>query len=151
MTAPDPNVVAAPRGARGWTVPVALLDGCIVGCAVYSYILLGKPVEVKPEESDIKQVEVLPGANFLGVGQNNLSSAVNEEFNKMNNDPLVMMRMEEQKALQRSPHLTLLNEEWYVSEMKPVMARMTMLVETAAMLPWPICFLVRSSDDFFFM
>ncbi|MBL6711730.1 MAG: SDR family NAD(P)-dependent oxidoreductase, partial [Planctomycetes bacterium] len=46
VTAPDPNVVAAPRGARGWTVPVALLDGCIVGCAVYSYILLGKRVEV---------------------------------------------------------------------------------------------------------
>ena len=46
VTAPDPNIVAAPRGANGWTVPVALLDGCIVGCAVYSYILLGKRVEV---------------------------------------------------------------------------------------------------------
>ena len=33
----------------------------------------------------------------------------------------------EQKALQRSPHLTLLNEEWYVSEMKPVMARWMLL------------------------
>jgi len=38
--------VAASRGAAGWTVPIALLDGCIVGCAVYSYILLGKRVEV---------------------------------------------------------------------------------------------------------
>ena len=46
VTAPDPNIVAAPRGARGWTVPIALLDGCLVGCAVYSYILLGKRVEV---------------------------------------------------------------------------------------------------------
>ncbi len=46
VTAPDPNIVAAPRGADGWTVPIALLDGCIVGCAVYSYILLGKRVEV---------------------------------------------------------------------------------------------------------
>ena len=46
VTAPDPNIVAAPRGAKGWTVPIALLDGCIVGCAVYSYILLGKRVEV---------------------------------------------------------------------------------------------------------
>ena len=46
LTAPDPNVVAASRGAAGWTVPIALLDGCIVGCAVYSYILLGKRVEV---------------------------------------------------------------------------------------------------------
>ena len=46
VTAPDPHVVAAPRGAHGWTVPIALLDGCLVGCAVYSYILLGKRVEV---------------------------------------------------------------------------------------------------------
>jgi acyl carrier protein len=46
LTAPDPNVVAASRGAAGWTVPIALLDGCIVACAVYSYILLGKRVEV---------------------------------------------------------------------------------------------------------
>ena len=46
LTAPDPNVVAAPRGAAGWTVPIALLDGCVVACAVYSYILLGKRVEV---------------------------------------------------------------------------------------------------------
>ena len=46
LTAPDPHIVAAPRGAHGWTVPIALLDGCIVGCAVYSYILLGKRVEV---------------------------------------------------------------------------------------------------------
>ena len=46
LTAPDPHIVAAPRGAYGWTVPIALLDGCIVGCAVYSYILLGKRVEV---------------------------------------------------------------------------------------------------------
>ena len=39
--------------------------------------------------------------NFIN-GQNNLSNAVNEEFNKLNNDPLIMMRAEEQKALQRS-------------------------------------------------
>ena len=143
--------------------------------------LLGKPIDIKPEESDVKlvhalslsltlilnthtrkmgharfvclsyrprvsslnkswQVEHLPGSNFL-VGQNNLSTASNEEFNKvptrcqdalcvgdsphapitspptccptalltrsalqMNNDPLVMMRFEEQKALQRILH-----------------------------------------------
>ena len=46
LTAVDWDELAAPRGARGWTVPIALLDGCIVGCAVYSYILLGKRVEV---------------------------------------------------------------------------------------------------------
>jgi hypothetical protein len=44
--ATDPEVLAHPRGAAGWTLPIALLDGCLVGCAVYSYILLGKRVEV---------------------------------------------------------------------------------------------------------
>ena len=43
------------------------------------------------------QVEVLPGSNFIN-GQNNLSNQVNEEFNKLNNDPLIMMRSEEQKV-----------------------------------------------------
>ena len=62
--------------------------------------LLGKPVEIEIGESDVKKVEHLPGSNFL-AGQNNLSSASNEEFNKMSNDPLVQMRMEEQKALAR--------------------------------------------------
>ena len=62
--------------------------------------LLGKPVEIKPEESDIKKVEALPGASFLH-GQNNLSTASNEEFNKMNNDPLLAMRAAEQAALQK--------------------------------------------------
>ncbi len=38
--------VALPRGSKGWTVPVGLLDGCIVACAVYSYILCGRRVEV---------------------------------------------------------------------------------------------------------
>ncbi|MFM7289955.1 MAG: polyketide synthase dehydratase domain-containing protein, partial [Planctomycetia bacterium] len=46
LIAPAADVVAQPRGARGWTVPIALLDGCIVACAVYSYILCGRRVEV---------------------------------------------------------------------------------------------------------
>lgn len=46
LVAPAADVVAAPRGAAGWTLPVALLDGCIVACAVYSYILCGLRVEV---------------------------------------------------------------------------------------------------------
>ena len=62
--------------------------------------LLGKAVEMQPEESDVKKVEHLPGSTFL-AGQNNLSSAANEEFNKMSHDPLVQMRLEEQKALAR--------------------------------------------------
>jgi acyl transferase domain-containing protein/acyl carrier protein len=46
LVAPAADVVAAPRGAAGWTLPVALLDGCIVACGVYSYILCGLRVEV---------------------------------------------------------------------------------------------------------
>ena len=46
LTAFDPNIVATPRGAAGWTVPIALLDGCLVGCAVYSYVMCRKRVEV---------------------------------------------------------------------------------------------------------
>jgi NAD(P)-dependent dehydrogenase (short-subunit alcohol dehydrogenase family) len=46
LVAPAADVVAQPRGAAGWTVPVALLDGCIVACAVYSYILCGQRVEL---------------------------------------------------------------------------------------------------------
>ncbi len=46
LTAPHPDVVAHPRGASGWTVPAALLDGCIVACAVYSYVLCGRRVEI---------------------------------------------------------------------------------------------------------
>ena len=46
LTAPLAADVAAPRGDRGWSVPVALLDGCIVACAVYSYVLCNQRVEV---------------------------------------------------------------------------------------------------------
>ena len=46
LTAPDPDAIAKPRGAGGWTVPIAMLDGAIVACAVYSFILFRKRVEV---------------------------------------------------------------------------------------------------------
>ena len=46
LVAPPADDVAAPRGAGGWTVPAAVLDGCLVACAVYSYVLCGKRVEV---------------------------------------------------------------------------------------------------------
>jgi len=46
LTAPDPDAIAKPRGAGGWTIPVAMLDGAIVACAVYSFILFRKRVEV---------------------------------------------------------------------------------------------------------
>jgi len=46
LTATDEAVVAAPRGAAGWTVPVALLDGCIVACGYYSHVMCGQRVEI---------------------------------------------------------------------------------------------------------
>ena len=46
LTAPDADAIAKPRGAGGWTIPVAMLDGAIVACAVYSFILFRKRVEV---------------------------------------------------------------------------------------------------------
>ncbi|MFM7077112.1 MAG: SDR family NAD(P)-dependent oxidoreductase, partial [Planctomycetaceae bacterium] len=46
LESPDPDAVARPRGAAGWTVPVAMLDGAIVACGVYSYILCRKRVEI---------------------------------------------------------------------------------------------------------
>ena len=46
LTAPNADTVAEPRGAAGWTIPAAMLDGAIVGCAVYSFVLCGKRVEV---------------------------------------------------------------------------------------------------------
>ena len=46
LVAPAADDVAAPRDAAGWTVPAAVLDGCLVACAVYSYVLCGKRVEV---------------------------------------------------------------------------------------------------------
>jgi len=46
LTAFDPDVTAAPRGARGWTVPVALVDGCVMACGVYSYVMCGQRIEL---------------------------------------------------------------------------------------------------------
>ncbi len=46
LVAPHAQGVALPRGTHGWTVPVELLDGCLVACAVYSYLLCGRRVEL---------------------------------------------------------------------------------------------------------
>ncbi len=46
LVAPHGEGVALPRGTRGWTVPVEVLDGCLVACAVYSYLLCGRRVEL---------------------------------------------------------------------------------------------------------
>ena len=61
LTAFDPNIVAAPRGAAGWTVPIALLDGCLVGCAVYSYVMCRKRVEV-PLQFESLRIAAQPAA-----------------------------------------------------------------------------------------
>lgn len=46
VVAPRGEGVSLPRGTRGWTVPVEILDGCLVACAVYSYLLCGRRVEI---------------------------------------------------------------------------------------------------------
>jgi NAD(P)-dependent dehydrogenase (short-subunit alcohol dehydrogenase family) len=61
LTASRGDGVAAPRGLRGWTVPAALLDGVIVGCAVYSYILCGRRVEI-PVRFDRLRIAAAPSA-----------------------------------------------------------------------------------------
>ena len=61
LIAPDMNILAAPRSASGWTVPAALLDGCIVSAAVYSYLMLGKRVDV-PVGFDCLRFYELPEA-----------------------------------------------------------------------------------------
>jgi hypothetical protein len=46
LTAVPQDAAAQPRGARGWTVPIALVDGCIMACGIYSYVMCGQRVEV---------------------------------------------------------------------------------------------------------
>lgn len=38
--------LAGPRPKTGWILPMAQLDGCIVGCAVFSWLMLGRRVEI---------------------------------------------------------------------------------------------------------
>lgn len=59
LVAPAGEIVAAPRSAEGWTMPVALLDGCLVACGVYSYILCGLRVEV-PVKIDCLRITGTP-------------------------------------------------------------------------------------------
>jgi len=56
LVAPNADTVAHPRGAAGWTVPVAMLDGAIFASAVYSYVLCGKRVEI-PVRFDRLRIE----------------------------------------------------------------------------------------------
>jgi hypothetical protein len=46
LVAPDPAALAAPRRADGWSVPAALIDGCLMACGVYSFVMCGKRMEI---------------------------------------------------------------------------------------------------------
>jgi hypothetical protein len=46
LVAPDPATLAAPRRADGWPVPAALLDGCLMACGIYSFVMCGKRMEI---------------------------------------------------------------------------------------------------------
>jgi hypothetical protein len=46
LTALAEDVAAQPRGASGWTIPIALLDGCFMACGIYSYVMCGQRVEM---------------------------------------------------------------------------------------------------------
>jgi acyl transferase domain-containing protein/acyl carrier protein len=61
LVAPRDAGVARPRGRQGWTVPVELLDGALVACAVYSYLLCGRRVEI-PTQIERVRFGALPGA-----------------------------------------------------------------------------------------
>jgi hypothetical protein len=44
---PSPmDALAGDRSKVGWILPMAQLDGCIVGCAVFSWLMLGRRVEI---------------------------------------------------------------------------------------------------------
>ena len=88
--------VLARQGRRGQARGIRHQKGVCAACVCAQWWC----VRVTVQLPIATQVEVLPGSNFIN-GQNNLSNSVNEEFNKLTNDPLMMMRAEEQKALQR--------------------------------------------------
>lgn len=46
LVAPDPATLAAPHGAAGWLVPAALLDGCLMACGVYSFVMCSQRMEI---------------------------------------------------------------------------------------------------------
>lgn len=64
LVAPAGAGVALPRGRHGWTVPVELLDGCLVACAVYSYLLCGRRVEL-PVRVERLRIAARPAAGEL--------------------------------------------------------------------------------------
>jgi hypothetical protein len=46
LVAPDPAELAEPRRADAWSVPAALLDGCLMACGVYSFLMCGRRLEI---------------------------------------------------------------------------------------------------------
>jgi hypothetical protein len=46
ILAPPPGEIAGSRGDRGWVLPVALLDACVVACGSFVYLQFGGRLEV---------------------------------------------------------------------------------------------------------
>ena len=51
LKAPCQEGLAGARASQGWVLPMALLDGSVVGCAVFSWLMCGRRVEI-PEGLD---------------------------------------------------------------------------------------------------
>lgn len=51
LVAPKPSILAEPRQSDGWSLPAALVDGCLVACGIYSYVMCGQRREI-PERID---------------------------------------------------------------------------------------------------
>jgi hypothetical protein len=46
LKSPDVAELAAPRGGDGWLTPSATLDGCLVACAVFQYLMFETRVDI---------------------------------------------------------------------------------------------------------
>ena len=46
LRSPGTSSLSGSRPAQGWLLPMALLDGCVVGCAVFSWLMCGLRVEI---------------------------------------------------------------------------------------------------------
>jgi|GEM_PF-774000 len=59
ITAPDLAELAGPRGGEGWTVPISVLDACVVACGGYLFMQFGGVIEV-PYEFERLRIARLP-------------------------------------------------------------------------------------------
>ncbi len=61
ITAPDLAELAGERGGNGWTVPISVLDACVVACGGYLFMQFGGVIEV-PYEFERLRIARLPRA-----------------------------------------------------------------------------------------